>query len=91
MWLYSILLDPKVTGIDRKALQDRLAIAGIETRPVWVPAHRMPFYKDAPCLGGAVGERLFSQGLSLPCSTGITPEQSDRVIDAVLECLSRSS
>jgi len=49
---------------------------------VWAPSHVMPFYKDAPRIGGEVGERLFACGLSLPCSTGLAAADQDRVIDA---------
>jgi len=87
LWLYSVLIDPETTGIDRKWMLEQLAVMGIQTRPVWAPAHVMPFYRDAPRLGGAVGDRLFAQGLSLPCSTGLTDADQDRVIDAVLSAL----
>jgi len=87
LWLYSVLIDPATTGIDRKWMLDQLAAKGIQTRPVWAPAHVMPFYREAPRLGGAVGDRLFGQGLSLPCSTGLTDADQDRVIDAVLSAL----
>jgi dTDP-4-amino-4,6-dideoxygalactose transaminase len=87
LWLYSVLIDPATTGIDRKWMLDQLAAKGIQTRPVWAPAHVMPFYREAPRLGGAVGDRLFAQGLSLPCSTGLTDADQDRVIDAVLSAL----
>jgi len=87
LWLYSVLIDPATTGVDRKWMLDQLAAKGIQTRPVWAPAHVMPFYREAPRLGGAVGDRLFAQGLSLPCSTGLTDADQDRVIDAVLSAL----
>jgi dTDP-4-amino-4,6-dideoxygalactose transaminase len=87
LWLYSVLIDPATTGIDRKWMLEQLAAKGIQTRPVWAPAHVMPFYREAPRLGGAVGDRLFAQGLSLPCSTGLTDADQDRVIDAVLSAL----
>jgi dTDP-4-amino-4,6-dideoxygalactose transaminase len=86
-WLYSVLIDPATTGVDRKWMLEQLGGKGIQTRPVWAPAHVMPFYRDAPRLGGEVGERLFAQGLSLPCSTGLTDADQDRVIDAVLSAL----
>jgi len=91
LWLYSIMVDPEIAGIDRKELFGKLCEKGIETRPVWAPSHLMPFYKDAPCLGGAVGERLFAQGLSLPCSTNLTELQLDRVIASVREILGARS
>jgi len=87
LWLYSILIDPSLAGIDRTGVMTRLGGAGIETRPVWAPAHTMAFYQDAPRLGGTVGERLFAQGLSLPCSTSLTDADQDRVIDAVVSTL----
>ena len=87
LWLYSVLIDPSITGVDRKWMLAHLAGKGIQTRPVWAPAHMMPFYADAPRRGGAIGDRLFSQGLSLPCSTGLTDGDQDRVIDAVLSAL----
>ena len=87
MWLYSVLIDPAVAGLDRRAMLEQLETDGIQSRPVWAPAHVMPFYADAPRLGGAVGDRLFAQGLSLPCSTNLTDTDQDRVIDAFRSAL----
>jgi len=87
-WLYSILVDPAAAGVDRESIQARLVKAGIETRSLWVPAHLMPFYKEAQCLGGSVGEMLFARGLSLPCSVSLTHTQQERVIEAVTEIVS---
>lgn len=78
-WLYSV----RVAG-GRTALHERLGRAGIESRPVWTPLHLMPFYAQAPRLAGAVSERLFAEGLSLPCSTGLAAAQQDRVIAEIL-------
>ncbi len=91
LWLYSVLIDPVSAGVDRKEVFEQLAAAGIQTRPVWAPSHLMPFYKDAPRLGGAVGERLFAQGLSLPCSVGLTDADQDRVIEAVQSAIGRDT
>ena len=82
-WLYSLGVDPEETGLDRAALQAALRRSGIESRPLWPPLHLQAPYRDAPRLGGAVAERLFSRGLSLPCSVALTPQQQDRVIAAV--------
>jgi len=81
MWLYSILLDPEAAGVDRRQAIAVLERHGIESRPVWAPAHLMPFYREAPRLGGKVGERLFDRGLSLPCSVGLSEEEQLEVID----------
>ena len=47
----------------------------------------MPFYAAAQILGGAVGERLFAGGLSLPCSTHLSDAEQDRVLAALLPLL----
>jgi dTDP-4-amino-4,6-dideoxygalactose transaminase len=91
MWLYSILVDPAVAGIDRRALHERLREKGIESRAVWAPAHLMPFYQDAPRLGGAVSETLFDRGLSLPCSVALTPAQQATVIEVLCEAVEKRS
>lgn len=87
MWLYSILINPAEAGIDRRQVLERLEAAGIQSRPIWAPAHVMPFYADAPRLGGRVAERLFATGLSLPCSTSLSDADQDRVIGSLLSIL----
>jgi dTDP-4-amino-4,6-dideoxygalactose transaminase len=84
-WLYSILVDEAVTGISRGAIQEKLLAAQVESRSLWVPAHRMPFYKDAVCLGNGTGNVLFERGLSLPCSVALTEGEQARVIEALSE------
>jgi len=79
-WLYSI----RVTGGEgRVALRERLLAEGIDTRPIWSPLHTMPMYADAPRLGGAVAERLFAEGLSLPSSVGLRDDDRVTVLGAV--------
>lgn len=87
MWLYSILIDPTQAAVDRRRALEILDRHGIQARPVWAPAHLMPFYRDAERLGGGVGERLFEQGLSLPCSVGLRPAEQAEVIDVLTAAL----
>jgi dTDP-4-amino-4,6-dideoxygalactose transaminase len=60
----------------------RLALeaADIESRPLWKPLHLQPVFAGVETHGGAVGERLFAQGLCLPSGSGLTEEQRGRVI-----------
>jgi dTDP-4-amino-4,6-dideoxygalactose transaminase len=58
--------------------------AGIESRPLWAPIHRMPMYSHCAHLGKHVAENIFKQGLALPCSVGLTKTDQDTVIDSVL-------
>ena len=83
MWLYSLLIDPAEGSTDRREALEVLDRHGIQARPVWAPAHHMAFYRDAPRLGGAVGEQLFDRGLSLPCTVSLSEEQQEKVIDVL--------
>ncbi len=86
-WLYSIRVDEAAAGISSRELRARLGRAGIETRSFWQPLHLSPAHAGAPCLGGAVAERLYREVLSLPCSCGLAAEDQDRVIAAVKAAL----
>ena len=83
LWLYSIGIDARALGRDRRRMVDDLAAAGIQARPIWSPLHTMPMYREQPRLGGAVAEDLFEAGLSLPCSVSLTPAQQDAVVRAI--------
>jgi aminotransferase in exopolysaccharide biosynthesis len=75
-WLYSL----RVPGA-RDGWMKKLTEQTIEARPIWTPIHAMPMYAGAQVLGG--GERavqLAAEGLSIPCSVGLTDEDQARVI-----------
>lgn len=88
MWLYSILIDPQKAGVDRNRVLAAMTECGIEARPLWPPVHKMPMYPEARYLGGNVAETIFLQGVTLPCSVGLTVEEQDVVIECLLRCLS---
>jgi aminotransferase in exopolysaccharide biosynthesis len=83
LWLYSVLVDPARFGSTRQELCTRLDAVGIQSRPIWSPLHSLPMYSGALRLGGGVATRLFDQGLSLPCSVGLTDDQQSRVVQAL--------
>jgi len=90
-WLYSVGVDAEMCGVDRTTLRERLLARGIDTRPIWSPLHTLAPYQESPRLGGAVAERLFAQGLSLPSSVGLSAAQQARVIAALQDaCRGRS-
>lgn len=75
-WLYSVLLP---TGWE--PVLKALEAAGIQTRPLWTALHLMPPYAGCARIGsGEVAADLCARGLSLPCSTSLTPVQQDAVI-----------
>jgi perosamine synthetase len=77
-WLYTVL----VAGGSRQALR-ALVDERIQARPLWQPLHRSPAHAGAQVVGGEVADRLYAEGLSLPCSTGLTEDDQARVIEAV--------
>lgn len=81
-WLYSVLVEG---NRDARDVVERLNGRAIGSRPLWGPLHRQQPYGDAPRLGGDVADRLHRRGISLPCSTSLTPDEQDRVVTAVEE------
>jgi dTDP-4-amino-4,6-dideoxygalactose transaminase len=72
------------TSADRNRLLEHLQGAGIQARSLWRPLHLQPPYAGVRRLGGEVGEDLFERGVSLPCSSSLSPDDQDRVVEAVL-------
>jgi dTDP-4-amino-4,6-dideoxygalactose transaminase len=86
-WLCSFLLGdgaPPVEDVLRS-----LQAQGVEARPLWLPMHRQPPYREAEMLGSmAVADDLYAHGLSLPCGAGLTDEEQVRVVAAFRDALS---
>ena len=83
-WMPTVLVDEAQFGMDSRALLRHLEEARIQTRPLWQPLHRSRPHGTSYACGGEVAARLASEALSLPCSVGLTAEEQERVIDAVL-------
>lgn len=81
-WLYTILLDKECFRDGSRQLMRTLEAGGIQTRPLWQPAHISPAHtpNDARC---PVAERLQKDALSLPSSVSLTVKDQQRVIAAV--------
>ena len=86
-WMYAFLLDPARAKKDRHQMQQELQTLGIMARPLWWPIHDQALYSGSPHLGGEVAESLHRTALTLPCSTGLTEDEQEQVIQAVLERL----
>jgi perosamine synthetase len=80
-WLYSILVDEHVFGMNRDALLAELDAQGIEGRPFFPPIHRQPLYDRGGSL--PVAERLAAEGLSLPSAVTLTKADVAHVVDAI--------
>lgn len=82
-WLTVMLLDREAFGRGPEEIRQALEGLGIETRPVWKPLHLQPVFHGAETVGGGVAEDLFARGLCLPSGSSLTPEEQDRVIEAI--------
>jgi dTDP-4-amino-4,6-dideoxygalactose transaminase len=76
-WLTSILLKGKVRPIE---VIEALELENIESRPVWKPMHKQPFFEKFDFIGSNVAECIFENGLCLPSDTKMTNDQIDEII-----------
>lgn len=82
-WLYTILVNRKLFGIDSRALLRKLDKAKVQTRPLWEPMHRSKAFSDCCAFDCPVADRLSAEALSLPCSVGVTDEDIHYVVDVL--------
>ena len=85
-WMFSIILDPTL-WLDRDSVIETLSNQGIETRPLFYPAHTFPPYKNSTiCEKFPIAESLSANGISLPTWAGLSENDIDDVCRALLEC-----
>lgn len=82
-WLYTILVDPDQAGLTSREMIDRLRAQRIQSRPMWQPMHLSPAHAAWSKADCPVAGRLNAQGVSLPCSVGLTEADQNRVIEAI--------
>jgi perosamine synthetase len=83
-WLYTILVDSKVFGMDSRALLRLFEEKKIQTRPLWQPIHRSKALADCGEFDCPVADRLNREALSLPCSVAITDSEIEGVLAALI-------
>ena len=86
-WLSVITLDAATARVRPDELCAALATADVEVRPAWKPMHQQPVFGGVLVEGGAVADRIFTEGVCLPSGSGLTDDEQDRVIDRVREVL----
>jgi perosamine synthetase len=83
-WMYTVLIDDKISHVDSRQLLRELAARKIQTRPLWQPIHRSPAHKLSGCPPSCPNsDALYQQALSLPCSVGLTQTVQDHVIEII--------
>jgi perosamine synthetase len=85
-WLFSIVVDEKAYGRTRDELAALLAEDGIETRPFFVPLHRLPPFREASRARGEhlpETDRLAESGLNLPTYNTLAVTDIDYITDHI--------
>lgn len=85
-WLFCLRIDPAAFGRTRDELMLALAEQGIETRPFFVPLHRLPPFASRSRARGEelpVTDRLAAEGLNLPTFSAMRDADVEEVAAAV--------
>jgi perosamine synthetase len=75
-WLNTLLLD-KDCAQQRDLLLQVTNDAGIMTRPVWTPMHRLPIFSGCPKMDLSVAESLEQRLVNIPSSAGLSSGLAD--------------
>jgi perosamine synthetase len=85
-WMYGILVDEKVYGMNRDQLRRALADHGIETRTFFIPMHCQPVYwQQFKGQRYPVAERLCRDGFYLPSASSLTLAEIEYVAGVIRE------
>jgi perosamine synthetase len=90
-WMYTVLIDEKVSGIDSRGLLRELATRKVQSRPLWQPIHRSPAHDSSGSPACPNSDALHSHAISLPCSVGLTQSAQNRVIEIISSLLGKPS
>lgn len=88
-WVYGIVLDDAVP-FDAAGFAQRLAAAGVETRPFFLGMHEQPVFHRMGLFRDEhhpVTERIARRGLYVPSGLALTQEQIDSVSAAVISVM----
>lgn len=84
-WMYTILVDEQVAGINSRDLLRELGKRKIQCRPLWQPMHHSVAHDASASPDCPVADRIHAQALSLPSSVGLTADSQSKVIESVAE------
>ncbi len=82
-WMYSIL----VKNGKRDRLMENLKDCGIESRPFFIPMHRLPAYRLKEKF--PVSDNLSRQGINLPCFVEIRNSEIEHICNKIKKILRR--
>lgn len=84
-WVFGVVLKDD-SPFDAEELQKLLRTVGVDTRRFFCPIHLQPLasrYSISTFGDMSVAERLWKRGIYLPSGLGNTPDEIDRVIEAM--------
>ncbi len=85
-WMYVVRIDAEQFGGTRDELMAHLAGQGIETRPMFVPLHTLPPFREESRRRGEclpITDQVSASAVMLPTYTQLTPADQRRVVDAI--------
>jgi perosamine synthetase len=82
-WMYTLLIDEALYGMDSRSLLRALAERGIQSRPLWHPIHTLKPFMSCQAYQVEVAEDIYRQSLSIPCSVGLGDSDQARVIETI--------
>lgn len=83
-WVYSVLIKEDAT-ITRDELAKRLKNKGVETRPFFIPIHKMPPYRNKEIF--PVAEDLSHRGVNLPSFANLMEHEIETICTYIEEAL----
>ncbi len=90
-WLTVAQIVKEECGKTAGDLIDVLEQHEIEARPVWKPLHLQPLFQTCTYYpheeGISVSDRLFETGICLPSGSNLLPEDQERIIECIKDCL----
>jgi perosamine synthetase len=85
-WMFAITVNPREFGCSREDLMACLAARGVETRPMFLPLHHMPPFREQARQRDEVlpvTDRLGSDGIMLPTFSQLSDADLEYVVEAI--------
>lgn len=86
-WLFSLVLASGTEAVRDRVRQELLRTYGIETRPFFVPMHRLPMYSSEHSFPHA--DFISDHGINLPTYTGLSNADIDEISGIVSDVAKR--
>lgn len=89
-WLSVLTLNPAEIGPKPTEICMLGDVHNIECRPVWMPMHSQPVFKNENFTSNGTSDRLFETGICLPSGTAMTDGDIQRVTSFFLTSVERA-